>query len=280
MRCTSPCRLRGPGSVELGRPRYFLGAGFSAFCPAALGSPCEDCPRPPAGPARESGSASPRRTSPAPQRRRATLVVCYKIDRGEGRGRSQKLQQQNSARRPASLLLVHHGGVGARQRDAAAVDLREKERHAIRSDPSTARSVERSSSSGRARRSLRSVDSSSTLTAPSPSFSRGRRRVGVRPSSAALDSARRRGACTAPSRGRPPTNPGPCCAAPAPRRHGRRRGDLVREPVVGLGRDFVTRLRRSRRRSRRRRGGRGRGRGFAKGEGGGLEARGMIVRRR
>ena len=41
----------------------------------------------------------------------ATLVVCYNRQ-GGGKGEESKLQQQNSAKRPASLLLVHHGSVG------------------------------------------------------------------------------------------------------------------------------------------------------------------------
>ena len=33
MRCKSPCKLSGPGSVELGRPRYWWVRVFQLFAP-------------------------------------------------------------------------------------------------------------------------------------------------------------------------------------------------------------------------------------------------------
>ena len=52
MRCTSPCWLRGPGSVEAW-PAEIGGCGFFSFLPQGSGSPYGS-PRPPAGPERRT----------------------------------------------------------------------------------------------------------------------------------------------------------------------------------------------------------------------------------
>ena len=110
------CQIRrSPGTTQ---PVRRLARGRLGFGLAALAPPKDR------GFARRGGRAFTYETSrplarpePVPNaprarpRGEATLVVCYNRQ-GGGKGEESKLQQQNSAKRPASLLLVHHGGVG------------------------------------------------------------------------------------------------------------------------------------------------------------------------
>ena len=109
-----PAGCKDPVASSLARPDIG-GCGFFSFCPRALAlrTGVRDHPLDPRG--GRPGSASPRRASPAPRGRGYVGSVLKKDRQGGGKGKESKLQQQNSAARPASLLLVHHGGVGARQ---------------------------------------------------------------------------------------------------------------------------------------------------------------------
>ena len=103
---------RSPGTTQSVRR---LARGRLGFGPAALAPP-KDRGLPGARPyVRDlATSRSIRAGAKCPPRRprgEATLVVCYNRQ-GGGKGEESKLQQQNSAKRPASLLLVHHGSVG------------------------------------------------------------------------------------------------------------------------------------------------------------------------
>ena len=106
---------RSPGTTQ---PVRRLARSRLGFGPAALAPPKDR------GFARRGGRAFTYETSRPPRSTRAgakcpprrprgaaTLVVCYNRQ-GGGKGEESKLQQQNSAKRPASLLLVHHGSVG------------------------------------------------------------------------------------------------------------------------------------------------------------------------
>ena len=124
---------------------------------------------------RETGSASPRRTSPAPPRR-GYFGSVLKIDRGEGRGRSQNCNNKTPQKgpRPYSSSTTEalarertRGSVGLSSRPSGLffpVDLRE-ERHRAETDTATT--------------ALRRFDVASTAPAGTPlSLAGGRGRRG------------------------------------------------------------------------------------------------------